>query len=310
MSKTTFEKWEFSCVNYETDSHDNVTKIWCKICCKFYSDQDASSQKKGVAKKSANLLVKGTTTIKKYNAIDHIKKLLVHQTAVLCLTEKKQCEKQTTAVYFTKQLSWRPHIQHLNQVEKTQLTKKFQTAHHIVTKAKAFNCYEELVRFNKNVMGVNLGKPYLTRKTWAEIALYLSRSIMLEKVTEAINGSEIWYYNILNDGSSSVKTMNENELFFVKSAPTRVPNFAVLSVEEVVGVDYKGLKAALDHSMEKVGITINRSDKGIGMCPGGARVNITMQQVVKNRLATSICWFYALIIKSSLQSVVLLIYLI
>ena len=104
--------------------------------------------------------------------------------------------------------------------------------------------------------------------------------------------------------------MNENELFFVKSAPTRVPNFAVLSVEEVVGVDYEGLKAALDHSMEKVGITINRSDKGIGMCPGGARVNITMQQVVKSRLATSICWFYALIIKSSLQSVVLLIYLI
>lgn len=100
MSKTTFEKWEFSCVNYETDSHDNVTKIWCKICCKFYSDQDASSQKKGVAKKSAILLVKGTTTIKKYNAIDHIKKLLVHQTAVLCLTEKKTMWKANYSCLF------------------------------------------------------------------------------------------------------------------------------------------------------------------------------------------------------------------
>ena len=33
--------------------------------------------------------MKGTTTIKKNNAIDHIKNLLVHQIAVLCVTEKK-----------------------------------------------------------------------------------------------------------------------------------------------------------------------------------------------------------------------------
>ena len=133
-------------------------------------------------------------------------------------------------------------------------------------------------------MGVNLGNGYLTRKTGAEIVLYLSRSMMLKKVTEAINGSEIWYDNILNDWSSLVKTVSENELFFVKSAPTGVPNFAVLSVEEVVEVYYKGLKAALDHSMEKVGITINWSDKWIGMCSGGARVNIAMQPVIKEQI--------------------------
>ena len=45
LSKTTVEKWGFSCINFEADSHDNVTKIWCKICREFYSDQDASSQK-------------------------------------------------------------------------------------------------------------------------------------------------------------------------------------------------------------------------------------------------------------------------
>ena len=66
------------------------------------------------------------------------------------------------------------HIQCLNQVKKTQLTKKFQTAHHIATKAKAFNYYEELVKFNKNVMGINLGNGYLTRKTGAEIVNHLS----------------------------------------------------------------------------------------------------------------------------------------
>ena len=61
-SKTPVEKLGFSCTDYETDSHDNGTKIWCKICREFYSDQDASSQKKGVAKKCANLFVNGATT--------------------------------------------------------------------------------------------------------------------------------------------------------------------------------------------------------------------------------------------------------
>ena len=103
------------------------------------------------------------------------------------------------------------------------LTKKFQTSHHIATKVKAFNYYKELVKF-KNLMVVNLGNSYLTRKAGTEIVHYLSRSLMLKKVTEPINGSEIRYYSILNDVTSSAKTMDENELFLVKSAPTGVPN--------------------------------------------------------------------------------------
>ena len=91
-------------------------------------------------------------------------------------------------------------------------------------------------------MGVNLGNDYLTRK---------GGSSMLKKVTEPINGSEIRYYSILNYGSSLAKTMDGNELFLVKSAPTGVPNLAVLSVKEVIEADHEGLKAALDHSKEK-----------------------------------------------------------
>ena len=164
-----------------------------------------------------------------------------------------------------------------------QLTKKFQTAHHTATKAKAFHYYEWLVKFNKNVMGVNLGNGYLTRKAGAEIVHYFSQSLMFKKVTEPINGSEIWYYSVLNNGSRSAKTMDKNELFLVKSAPIGVPNF-VLSVEEVVKADHEGLKADLEHSMEKVGITVNRSDKEIGMCSDGAWVNIVMHQVIKEQI--------------------------
>ena len=82
------------------------------------------------------------------------------------------------------------------------------------------------------MMGVNLGNGYLTRNAGAEIVHYLIRSSMLKKVTEPIKGSEIRYYSVLNNGSSSAKTIDENELFLVKSSPTAVPNFAVLSVEK------------------------------------------------------------------------------
>ena len=108
---------------------------------------------------------------------------------------------------------------------------------------------------------------------------------MLKKVTEPINGSEIQYYSILNNKSSLAKTMDENEVFLVKSAPAGVPNFAVLSVEEVVEADHEGFKEVLDHSMEKVGITINRSDKEIGICSNGAQVNIAMHQVIKEQIS-------------------------
>ena len=107
---------------------------------------------------------------------------------------------------------------------------------------------------------------------------------MLKKVTEPINIYDIQYYSILNEGSRSAKTMDKNELFLCKSVLTGVPNFAVLSVEEVVKADHEGLKAALGHSVEKVGISINRSDKEIGMCSDVAPVNIAMHRVVKEQI--------------------------
>ena len=70
--------------------------------------------------------MKGTTAIEKNNANDHVKKSLVHQTAVLCLTEKQQCEKQSTAACSSQtnalltgtpcQTTLLLHSQHMNQV--------------------------------------------------------------------------------------------------------------------------------------------------------------------------------------------------
>ena len=89
------------------------------------------AKKKGVAKKCADLFMKGTTTMKKNSANDHVKKLFVHQTAVLHLAEEKkqQHEKQSTAASSSQtnalstgapcQTTLLMHIQCLSQVKKT-----------------------------------------------------------------------------------------------------------------------------------------------------------------------------------------------
>ena len=68
------------------------------------------------------------------------------------------------------------------------------------------------------MMGVNLGNGYLTRNAGAEIVHYLIRSSMLKKVTEPIKGSEIRYYSVLNNGSSSAKTITKMS-YFLSSLP-------------------------------------------------------------------------------------------
>ena len=47
---------------------------------------------------------------------------------------------------------------------------------------------------------------------------YLAKSIRIKSVTDPINSGKIRYYSIMNDGSSSSKTMDEKELFLIKTA--------------------------------------------------------------------------------------------
>ena len=49
---------------------------------------------------------------------------------------------------------------------------------------------------------------------------YLSKSSRIKSITEPINKGKLrYYYSVMNDGSSSTKTLGEKELFSMKSAP-------------------------------------------------------------------------------------------
>ena len=48
---------------------------------------------------------------------------------------------------------------------------------------------------------------------------YLSKSSRIKSITEPINRGKLRYYSVMNDGSSSTKTLDEKELFLMKSVP-------------------------------------------------------------------------------------------
>ena len=78
----------------------------------------------------------------------------------------------------------------------------------------------------------------------------------------------------MNDGSSSAKTMDEKELFLIKTAPSGTPKFSIMSLEEVKDADAEGLKVALEKSLEKLSLTKERKLQEIGMCTDGTPANV------------------------------------
>ena len=83
----------------------------------------------------------------------------------------------------------------------------------------------------------------------AEMSKYFSKSIKIKNITEPLNNQEYHYYSIMNDGSSSAKTVDEKELFFMKTASSGTPKFSIMSLEEIENADMVDLKVALEKSV-------------------------------------------------------------
>ena len=162
-----------------------------------------------------------------------------------------------------------------------QMTRKMQIAHYTTVNSKSFSFYASLAEFSKETLGVNIGNGYLNNKAGTEMVSFLSKSIRIKSITEPIKSGKIRYYRVFNDGSSSAKTMNEKELFLMKSAPTGSPTFSIMSLEEPEETNAQGLKKAMENSVKKMEIDTTRSKKEIGMCTDGAPVNVAMHRLVK-----------------------------
>ena len=86
----------------------------------------------------------------------------------------------------------------------------------------------------------------------------LSKSIVKNNITKPLNHETIRYYIVHNDGSSSAKTMDEKELFIIKTAHKGEVKFSNVSLEEPEEVNAEGFKLALENSILKLGLYIER----------------------------------------------------
>ena len=74
---------------------------------------------------------------------------------------------------------------------------------------------------------------------------YLTKCIISSNITTLLNDSlvqYVQYYSANSDGSSSAKTMNEKELYIMKTASKGVVKFHVMSLEEPDEANAEGLK--------------------------------------------------------------------
>ena len=140
---------------------------------------------------------------------------------------------------------------------------KFQLAHFTAIHGELFKLYQNIANFEKQIPNVDLGQSYLTDTSCREMLFYLSKSIVLENIMELLNDRMIRYYSVHSDRSRSAKTMDEKELFIMKTAHKVEVKFCTVSLEEPDEANAEGLKAALETSIMKLGINIEKKNREV-----------------------------------------------
>ena len=184
--------------------------------------------------------------------MDHIKKIVSHFNAVEGLNQTLETPADQTSIVTC--------VRGINQKLKDQLVMKFQLAHFIAIHGKPFKLYSDFANFEKEFHNVDLGNSYLSDTSCHEMLTYLIRSIITNNIMKPLNDRTIWYYSIHNDGSSSAKTIDVKELFIIKTAHKGEVKFNDMSLEEPNKVNAKSLKAALENSILKLGLNIERKE--------------------------------------------------
>ena len=153
------------------------------------------------------------------------------------------------------------------------MIKKFQLVQFLTVNNKSLNLYQELVCFEKEVYKVDVGTGYLNKTAAQEILFFLSKSMITENITEPLNSGDRTYFSLLTNGSYSAKTMEEKELYVIKTCDKGKPRFDVLALEQPDDAGTKDLKESLDNAVEKANFSIDRKTHEIGLGSDGTNTN-------------------------------------
>ena len=287
---STAKKWnlkEFKFICGNATDPGKVTKIECIVCSEFYHENEKELQKRqGKVKAQVQKWISGSDIVKG-NAVDHLK-TNAHATAVQRLREKRsstQTEGQKiAAATSTSEKTIAEHVRVLSLALKSQLFKKFRLVHFLTVNNKPLNFYQQLVRFDKDVFKVDLGTGYLNNNAAQKILLYLSKSIVAEHITEPLNNEERLYFCILFDGSSSAKSMDEKEVYVIKTCDKGKPRFDILALQQPEDADAKGLKSSLDCAIDKAKLTVDRKSREIGLGSDGTNTNKALYRLEKEKI--------------------------
>ena len=173
------------------------------------------------------------------------------------------------------------HARILSKTEKAQLIKKFQLVQFLTVNNKSLNLYQELVCFEKEVYKVDVGTGYLNKTAAQEILFFLSKSMITENITEPLNSGDRTYFSLLTNGSYSAKTMEEKELYVIKTCDKGKPRFDVLALEQPDDAGTKDLKESLDNAVEKANFSIDRKTHEIGLGSDGTNTNKVLHKLEK-----------------------------
>ena len=297
VKKKTVDGWGLPTIKYElAEDGDTVIKVFCALCQEHYSNRTAGVPHvvghKGAVCSIADKWVSGTNVIKKSNADDHVAKSSTHRQATLAL--QSQSKASTSGKDSTSQMSGKEpvqrqttlpeHVRKINAAQRAQLEKKIQLLHYLILKCKPISDYENIAQFEKDIHKVDMGAGYLTERSARSMTPFIAKEICHEEVTQPLNSGERLYFSLFYDGSSCVKTMDEKDVYVIKTCKGGKPNFQVMSLEEPENTNALGLKAALNNSVRKQQFTFDQKDCQVGNGSDGASVNEALFKLEKEQL--------------------------
>ena len=99
---STVKAWGFKCLRLDVDdiSTGDVKSIYCSICREYYEDLRRSDAAKGAVKVVADKYINGTTTVKKNNFDEHVKKSETHRIASLRMLERERADFKCTRYFW------------------------------------------------------------------------------------------------------------------------------------------------------------------------------------------------------------------
>ena len=132
-----------------------------------------------------------------------------------------------------------------------------------------------MVTFQKDAYQVDVGTGYLLDVAAEEMIMHLSKSIVPEilNITDPLNSGEKLYFSLLFDGLSNDKTMDEKELYLIKTCNLGKPSYNVFALEQPDDADAESLKSSLHNPFKKANFFIDQKSREIGF--GSDRTNKT-----------------------------------